>query len=187
MGSLELFKTLQLDLGYDIEFRQSGTLQAMHTEAQYVFIRDRMLQWRSQGYEVELLSPREARAYEPGLNSDLLGCLYLPRRGQANPQKATRAFASAAAQHGAQMLTHHEVTAIHSRTDETYDVETAPGNFQASTLVLAAGAWCAPLGALLGLRIPIVPVRGQMCLRIRDWPGASPPRGRRRKGRRLCR
>src|SRR5439155_12960194 len=29
MGSLEIFKTLQLDLGYDIEFRQSGTLQAI--------------------------------------------------------------------------------------------------------------------------------------------------------------
>src|SRR5438128_8890536 len=28
MGSLEIFKTLQLDLGYDIEFRQSGSLLA---------------------------------------------------------------------------------------------------------------------------------------------------------------
>ena len=27
MGSLEVFKTLQLDLGYDIEFRQGGSLQ----------------------------------------------------------------------------------------------------------------------------------------------------------------
>ena len=32
MGSLELFKELQLDLGYDIAFRQSGSLQAIHTE-----------------------------------------------------------------------------------------------------------------------------------------------------------
>jgi sarcosine oxidase subunit beta len=31
-----------------------------------------------------------------------------------------------------------------------------------AVLVLAAGAWCGPLGAMLGLRIPIVPVRGQM-------------------------
>ena len=27
MGSLELFKSIQLDLGYDIEFRQSGSLR----------------------------------------------------------------------------------------------------------------------------------------------------------------
>ena len=31
-----------------------------------------------------------------------------------------------------------------------------------AVLVLAAGAWCGPLGAMLGLRVPIVPVRGQM-------------------------
>src|SRR5262245_57082324 len=31
-GSLEIFKTVQLDLGQDIEFRESGALQAIHTE-----------------------------------------------------------------------------------------------------------------------------------------------------------
>ncbi|MGH8058209.1 MAG: NAD(P)/FAD-dependent oxidoreductase, partial [Candidatus Entotheonellia bacterium] len=50
MGSLEIFKSLQLDLGYDIEFRQSGTLQAIHTEAQYAFTRDRVLHLRAHGY-----------------------------------------------------------------------------------------------------------------------------------------
>src|SRR5713226_10120648 len=39
MGSLEIFKTLQLDLGYDVEFRQSGSLQAIQTEEQYAFAR----------------------------------------------------------------------------------------------------------------------------------------------------
>ena len=35
MGSLEIFKTLQADLGYHIEFRQSGSLTAIHNEEQY--------------------------------------------------------------------------------------------------------------------------------------------------------
>ena len=38
MGSLEIFKTLQVDLGYDIEFRRSGSLQAIQTEAEYAYI-----------------------------------------------------------------------------------------------------------------------------------------------------
>ena len=37
MGSLEVFKTLQLDLGYDLEFRQGGSLQAIQTEEEYAF------------------------------------------------------------------------------------------------------------------------------------------------------
>ena len=87
MGSLDMFKALQVDLGFDIEFRLCGTLHAIHTEDQYNFTRDRILQWRSQGYHVDLLSTREARAYEPGLNPGLAGCMYMPLRGQANPDR----------------------------------------------------------------------------------------------------
>jgi sarcosine oxidase, subunit beta len=60
MGSLEIFKNLQLDLGYDIEFRQSGCLEAIHTEEQYEYARDRVLRLKSEGYTLELLTIREA-------------------------------------------------------------------------------------------------------------------------------
>lgn len=162
MGSLEIFKTLQLDLGYDIAFRQSGCLQAIHTEAQYAFTRDRVAHLRAHGHSVELLSMREARSLEPELNPELLGCLYMPLRAQADPKKATRALATAAARSGARICTQHAVTGLQQRGDDTYLVATAHETFSAGTLVLAAGAWCAELGAWLGLRIPIVPVRGQM-------------------------
>jgi sarcosine oxidase subunit beta len=171
MGSLELFKSLQCDLGYDIEFRQSGSLQEIHTEAQYAFARDRMLELSSRGYRLELLSTREARSIEPEINPALLGCLYMPLRAQADPQKATRAFAAAAAQRGARILTQHDVTALQPQGDGSYHVITPQETFRAETLVIAAGAWCQTLGAHLGLRIPIVPVRGQM------WATESlPPR-----------
>src|SRR5262249_61276749 len=68
MGSLEIFQSLQLDLGYDIAFRQSGCLQAIHTEAQYVYTSDGVPYLRAYGHSVELLSSREARNIEPELN-----------------------------------------------------------------------------------------------------------------------
>lgn len=162
MGSLEIFKSLQLDLGYDIEFRQSGSLQAIHTEAQYAFTRDRVLLLCSHGYRVELLTTREARSLEPAVNPALPGFMYLPLRAQADPQKATQALASAATQSGAHLFTQHEVMAIQQRRDGSYIIETEQEMFGAGTLVLAAGAWCGQMGEALGLRIPILPVRGQM-------------------------
>ena len=169
MGSLDIFRVMQLDHGYDIEFRQSGSLQAIHTEAQYAFARDRMLTLRERGYEMELLTAREARGIEPEINPALPGCLYMPLRAQADPRKATQALAAAAERHGARILTRHEVLTIQPQTDGGYMVQTSHGPFTTSALVLAAGAWCRELGALLGLRIPIVPVRGQM------WATASVP------------
>jgi glycine/D-amino acid oxidase-like deaminating enzyme len=171
MGGLEIFKTLQVELGYDIELRRSGSLQAIQTEAEFAYIQGRVIELRSHGYTVDLLSAQEAQMIEPGLSPALLGCLYMPLRAQADPQKATRAFASAAEQSGARILLNHEVTGIQPHSDDTYLVETSQGPCRAATLVIAAGAWCGSIGAMLGLRIPIVPVRGQM------WAsGAVPPR-----------
>ena len=162
MGSLQIFRSLQLDHGYDIEFRASGALQAIQTTEQYEYARDHVLSLKSRGYSVKLLTVNEARSIEPELNPELGGAVYFPLRAQADPEKATRAFAAAAAHLGAQVLTGLEVTGITRLADGTYRVVCSEETHNAKQLVLAAGAWCGPLGEMLGLRIPIVPVRGQM-------------------------
>ena len=171
MGSLEIFKDLQIEMGYDIEFRQSGSLTGIHTEEQFDYIRDRVLSLRSKGYEGELLNPREARAIEPEADPDLLGYMYAPMRGQADPVKSTRAFADAAQKASASIKTVRNMTSIAFQGDGRYAVHTQHEKYICSTLVIASGAWCSPVGRMLGLRIPIVPVRGQM------WATESlPPR-----------
>jgi sarcosine oxidase subunit beta len=162
MGSLEIFKSLQLDLGYDIEFQQSGSFQAIQTEEQYAFARQEVHDLLAAGHQVELLSARDAHSIEPELSPHIPGCLYYPHGGNANPVKTVQALASVAQQHGAAILTHHEVTGIIYLDDSTYQVVTPPATFKAGTLVLAAGPWCFSLGAMLGLHIPVYAVRGQM-------------------------
>ena len=161
-GSLDIFKSIQLDLGEDIEFRQSGALQAIHTEAEGDFERARVRALRERGHRVELLTNREARSLEPGWSSRLLGAMYSPERSQADPGKATRALATLAERSGARVLTLREVTALAPRPGGGWLARTSGGDVAAGSLVLAAGAWCGPVGARLGLDIPIVPVRGQM-------------------------
>ncbi len=161
-GSVEIFKRMQIDLGYDIEFRLSGTLTAIHTAAQYEYYQDQVTNDRAGGYEVELLSPREARAIEPEASGDLLGYLYRPQRGQADPVKTTQAFAHAAETAGAIINTGRNVISISAQSRGGYSVQTTTGEFRCQTLVLATGAWCGPVGEMLDIKIPIVPVRGQM-------------------------
>ena len=162
MGSLQIFKRLQLELGYDVEFRASGGLQAIQTAEQYEFARDRVLSLKARDYVAELLTVSEARAIEPELSPSLKGAMYFPLRGQADPVKTTRAFADAARNLGAEILTDREVTGIAQSADGTYEVVCHEAAFHARNLVLAAGAWCGPLGKILGVSIPVVPVRGQM-------------------------
>jgi len=168
-GSVDIFKAVQLDEGEDIEFRQSGALQVIHTAAQYEFERRRVETLQARGHQVELLTTREARSLEPGLSPALLGAMYSPLRSQADPRRATRAFARLAERRGARVLTHHAVTALAPRPAGGWIAGTAGGEIVAGALVIAAGAWCGPVGALLGLDIPVVPVRGQM------WATAPAP------------
>ena len=162
MGSLQIFRALQLDMGYDIEFRASGALQAIQTTGQYEYSRDNVLSLKSRGYTVDLLSTADARAIEPELNPELAGAVHFPMRAQADPVKATRAFADAARSEGAEVLTGREVTAITPLPGGGYRIDCPGESHTARQLVLAAGAWCGPLGRMLGIRIPVIPVRGQM-------------------------
>ena len=161
-GSHELFAHVQTELGEDIEFRQSGSLQAIHTASQYQFERDRVRALRARGHRVELLETRQARAIEPGLALSLLGAMYSPLRSQADPVKATRAFATLAERLGTRILTHRDVTGLAPRGAGGYVVRTPEAEIIAGSVVIAAGAWCARLGAMVDLDIPIVAVRGQM-------------------------
>src|SRR5256885_4131999 len=161
-GSVEIFKDVQLNHGEDIELRGSGGIQAIHTEEQWEFERERVAVMHKRGQVAELLSIRDARGLEPELSPKLVGAMWAPRRCNADPRKATRAFARVAERRGARVLTNHEVTGIAPRAAGGYAVRTAQGELMAEHLVIAAGAWCAKIGAMLGLDIPIVPVRGQM-------------------------
>jgi sarcosine oxidase subunit beta len=169
-GSLELFQALQRDEGYDIELRQSGYLQAVHTESQLAWARDRVRDLIGRGHSAELLDAEAARKIEPELNPALPGYVHYPERAQADPVKATRAFAEAATRRGARVITGREMRGLR-RDGAGWRVEAGEETLAADVLVLAAGPWCAELGAQLDLDIPIVPVRGQM------WATAPiPPR-----------
>jgi sarcosine oxidase subunit beta len=165
-GSLEIFQSLQLDQGHDIELRQSGGLVAIRSGEELAWAQERVARLQHLGHDVELLDSREGRAIEPEADPKLLGFVHAPLRSQADPVKATRALAVEAERLGARILTDQQVVEIEAERGGV-TARTVGETWSAAALVLAAGPWCRPLGALLGLDLPIVPVRGQM------W--ATPP------------
>lgn len=177
MGGLEIMKTLQGDLGKDLEFRQSGSLKIIATEEEYTYFQTKTRKLSAAGHRVKLLDAREARSLEPALSPSILGACYSPYGSNANPVLTTRALAELAQQHGAEIrfvkvtdLQHLESGAYQVTTGET-GINEPPEHFKAEKLVLAAGPWCHELGLLLGLDIPVFAVRGQM------WAtGPLPPR-----------
>jgi sarcosine oxidase subunit beta len=168
-GSLEIFKSFQIDRGYDIEFRQSGSLSVIQTEEQYKFNLTNVLSLKSKDLNVDLISAKQAKSIEPDINDNMEGYIYYPLRAQADPVKSTNAFAKEAIKLGAKLKTNEEVTNILYKNDNTYEVITKNNQYSSNKLIIATGAWSNKLFQSLELDIPIIPVRGQM------WSSKSLP------------
>lgn len=149
--------------GEDPGFRQVGSLKLALTEARVAELKAHVVQARRWGLEVELISPREAQARVPLLETKgVKACAFIPTDGYAEPYTLAQALARAARRLGARFRTETPVTAITIRRGRVTGVETPDGPVAAETVVVAAGPWVELIGAAIGLRFPTVPIRHQL-------------------------
>ena len=91
------------------------------------------------------LSPGEAERRWPGMRFDVRA-LYHPDSGRLHADHAVTALKSVAAARGAAVRHHSPVTAISVTGDDSVEVVTGAGDrLRARRVVVAAGAWTAPL------------------------------------------
>jgi glycine oxidase len=121
----------------------------------------------SLGLDSEWLTPRAARALEPGLSPRIGGAISAPHEGHVDPVAVVAALAAALEADGGELLTGCEVEGLVDEDGRVTGVRTTSGRDVAAEHVLvAAGAWSAQLAP----DAPAVrPVKGQLLeLRVRD-------------------
>ena len=112
----------------------------------------------------------------------MVGGLYTPSDGHAEPVKATQALADAAVKHGARLYPRCAVEGIDTEGGRVSGVRTESGPVRARTVVCAAGAWSARVIRPLGLRLPQRWVRATVAR-----TGPAPPLTRAGVRARRCR
>lgn len=119
---------------------------------------------RGVGVETALVGPDELRDLDPALDvKGVVLAAYEPRGGYADPAATAVGFLRAARELGAR-FERRRVTALRTRGDAVTGVETDGGSVEAPVVVLAAGAWSAPLASGVGLDLCIRPARVQVAL-----------------------
>ena len=119
---------------------------------------------RSVGVETGLVGPDHLRDLDPALDvNGVVLAAYEPRGGYADPAATAVGFLRAARDLGAR-FERQLVTALRTRGDAVAGVETETGVLDAPVVVLAAGAWSAPLASGVGLDLCIRPARAQVAL-----------------------
>ncbi len=164
MGSRDRYLELSQQRGRDIGLDLTGTLSLIRTEEEWAWAAAAVAADRRAGRRLELLTSRELVGLEPAVDPELLGAVLDPLGARAEPVAATRAFGEEAVSAGAVIETGCVVSDLRSLAGGGWEVTVGPSNTVtgADAVIIAAGPWCAELGAMVGVDVPIVAVRGQM-------------------------
>jgi len=173
--SLDLYDdwiaAVRLESAIDVEYRRIGTLEVALDSAHAAGLKRRRSprpRPRQVGVEMQWLEPAAVKSAHPALGA-IASALFTPTHGYvAAPQLAT-ALAVAAERKGTILRRARVQRIVHHGS--TVRVSTTGGDCEATTVVIAAGAWG---NRIEGVRIPpLRPVRGQL-LHL-EWRGPHPP------------
>jgi D-amino-acid dehydrogenase len=103
----------------------------------------------------EVLSGDEVRSVEPAAGRAVIGGIRYITDAGLHPARFVEWLARQAAAWGVRFMTQTEVFAFHQGRNRVNSVFTTKGEFKAEQVVLAGGAWLAPLGRLLGVAVPV--------------------------------
>ncbi|MCB1644636.1 MAG: FAD-dependent oxidoreductase [Pseudomonadales bacterium] len=152
-----LFAELEAETGQATGYRQTGSLTLALNKERMVELQRQASTARAFGVEIEALSPQEAAAFWPGLNTDdAVGAVYLPGDGQTNPVDTTQALAAGARQQGALIFERQQVLEILTSDGAATGVRTSGGTIRARQVVLAGGMWSRQLAAAVGVSVPLM-------------------------------
>lgn len=158
----KLAEELREAAGMDIELEGTSLLFLMYDGGDEAFARPLWQNCPCGRSLIDWLTPEEVAKAEPALTRELRGALRFKGDDQVNPYKTADALRAGARYHGARLLSHTEVTGIEVDRGRVVAVQTRSERLPAGIVVNAAGAWAGQVARMVGLDVPVRPVRGQI-------------------------
>lgn len=153
-SSVEIYRQLEAETGLAPGWRQTGSLRLISN-------RDRMLEAKrsttiakSVGLEAAIVGRDELKRLFPVIEADdLLGALYVPGDGVADPTSLTLSLAAGARRHGVNIVQHASVTGFERLGSRIAAVRTSQGEVKCRMVVNAAGVWARGIGRMMGVNL----------------------------------
>lgn len=161
--SLPMLDRFEAELGQAIDLRRCGYLFLLTRPADVVAFEQHMALQHRLGVATQWLSGAEVRRWLPQLAAaDVLAATFHDRDGLADPHGVVAGYIQQARRRGVRALTGVALTGVQVEGGRVRGVETPQGRVACELLINAAGPWSAAVSALVGVPLPVQPVRRQM-------------------------
>ncbi|MFL2845214.1 MAG: FAD-dependent oxidoreductase [Candidatus Puniceispirillaceae bacterium] len=154
--SQELYFGLEAETGVATGFKRNGSITVALTDERMEELSRSAAMARAFGVEIDEVTPSDIGSRYPGLMiNDVVGGVWLPKDGQADPVNITQALAKGARNFGASILQGVKVTGVNQANGRVTGVETDHGPIVADYVVNAGGMWGREIGAMAGVAVPL--------------------------------
>lgn len=158
--SIERLKNFNEEVGGHAELRQTGYLFLINDEATWAQYQEQARLQRSLRVQVELLEPRDALEYVPGIRlDDIVGATFGPEDGFCDPYGIASGYLKRARELGVRVALSTPVIGAQLNGDRLIAVETPDGLVSSDFVVNACGAWSGQVASLFGVDMPVQPYR----------------------------
>ncbi len=163
LASLPMLERFKDEIGEEINYRHCGYLFVLTDEPDVAAFKKNVEVQHKLGIQTEWLTKDDISERLPLMHFDdaLAGTFYY-KDGIVDPNSVVMGYIKAAAKLGVKVFNDVEVTGIRLKDSKVGGVETSLGSVATPQILNASGPWSAQIGQMVGLHIPIQPIRRQM-------------------------
>nr|WP_184485279.1 FAD-binding oxidoreductase [Saccharopolyspora gloriosae] len=161
--SLRAFERFAERPGGEIDLRRHGYLFLLSDPADVAEFENSVRLQNELGVPSRMLTAREAGELAPLVSVDgVLAGAFSPTDGHCTPDAVVQGYAAGVRRFGGDVRRHCAVEGIEVSGGRITGVRTDAGAVATSTVICAAGAWSAEVGAMAGVELPVRRLRRQI-------------------------
>ena len=156
--SLELYKKLEAELDFASGLKLNGALSIATTKGRWQELLRQATTAQLFNVNVEVLNVDQIKKIYPIINDkNILGGIFMPGDGQADPVGVTNLLAKAARNEGVKIFQNSPVQKIITKNGRVHGVKLKDQTIECEYVVLATGMWSRQIGEDIGVSIPLYP------------------------------
>jgi sarcosine oxidase, subunit beta len=156
------------EVGADPGYVQAGYLWLATSRGELDLLRQGLRVQQAEGlHEAREVNARDIAELNPALRHDLVfGGVFCPTDGFIAPRQILNGYLNAAQRLGAQVQWGSEVVQVQHQSGRIASVGTTRGHIETDAVVNAAGPWAGVVAKLVGVSLPVTPLRRQVAATV---------------------